>query len=119
MRPEAGWFYEDRSVLDLAVSSPYNPNAEDFDSVDIAIEMKWCGIGKNGALHTWSQSSLHNDVIKMVDNCGIENKYFMQFNVIKEAEHEINITNLRKDVNGKIEKINVRPIFCEHLKHLA
>lgn len=91
MRPEAGWFYEDRSVLDLAVSSPYNPNAEDFDSVDIAIEMKWGGIGKNGALHTWSQSSLHNDVIKMVDNCGIENKYFMKFNVIKEAEHELTL----------------------------
>lgn len=116
MWPEAGWFYKDRSVLDLAISSPYNPNADDIYSADIAIEMKWGGIGKNGALHTWSQSSLHNDVTKMLDNCEIENKYFMQFIVIKKDEQEINITKLKKAVN---EKTKVRPIYCEYFKTLG
>lgn len=119
MWPEAGWFYKDRSVLDLGISSPYNPNADDIYSADVAIEMKWGGINKNGVLHTWSQSSLQSDIIKMINNCEIANKYFMQFIVIKKDEREINITNIRKEVKDKHEEINLRPIFCEHFKTLG
>lgn len=113
MWPEAGWFYRDNSILDLGISSPHNPEKNDDEAVDIAIEMKWGGMDKNGSLFSWSHDSLYKDSIKMIENCKIENKYFMQFIVLQDNEVDINITNLRKEVNSKIDRIKVRPIFCD------
>lgn len=116
MWPEAGWFYKDRSILDLALSSPDNSAKNDFDTADVALEMKWGGVDRNGNLFSNSFKTLYKDCVKMIENCMIDNKYFMQFIVIENDELEISKTSLRKNIKEKIDDIKVRPIFCDYFK---
>lgn len=103
-----GNFYNGKKLLDIGLFSKTVKNIEEEIAPDIAIEMKWGGIKKNGEFATWSLKNLVSDIYKLNKECDIKNKYLMQFIVIHSDEMEIDNTLLKQQLIQTIDKRKFR-----------
>ena len=109
--PEAVEFYKGRELLDLALFIPFkDSNGKDScnDDPDIAIEIKWGGLKKNGEFTKWGVKCFIDDMLKLHKNCTVPNKYIMQFMVIHDEKVEIDQAVLKEQILSNVDRRKIR-----------
>ncbi|MDR0406199.1 MAG: hypothetical protein LBH54_05290 [Clostridiales bacterium] len=106
MWSECPCFYSDKKQLDLGIYLE-----DDYETPDIAIEMKWAGFSADHRLFSNRLEHMINDVTKMYKPKVHSNKYFMQFAFInKNAWHNIDeiIENVQNDFDNRTKSHQFR-----------
>lgn len=118
MWPESS-FYKDKELLDIAMFSDVVDDIEIEIEPDIAIEMKWVAFTKSGEFYKQSLQNMVADIEKLHTKCDIQNKYIMQFSVVKSDNHKINDSVLSEQVflgidKRKVKKKNIDLIYHDY-----